>query len=413
MATQMFLSAQLMTIRISTRGRNDAKADGSTSGWDLAWLSTTRGAGVASAAATTVAGPTNGLEVGNVRPFEWLSEPLAADATISGTITFNIRCLESSMSANAGPQVIIERVDSTGAIVSTVVNSENGTEAGTSEGAKNWTATPTSTDFQKGDRIRVRVLANDVGTMGAGFTFTVVYNGTSAGGSGDTYVTFTENLTFQSTEPAGTTAFLRATASDIADQGRDERAIATTAGAGASTATTNTVAGWTAPVQITTSAGGSLIEWYTERLAAFTLSGPVFWHLWASESNAAAEVRYGVEIAVVANDGTNVRVYGYGLSNTEPTSPSRGGLNAYVAGDDIAVADGERIRVRAYIDDGALAQVSGHTTTLGFDASGTLTISATNTDVSGVIFTETLSAYVPPAASPRHGFVNYQDPGVL
>lgn len=167
-------------------------------------LSLSRGAGLAASTTNTVAGPTAGVQVtvtagGTAQ--EWYSNPLDA-VTISGTITLNLWMAENNMSANVGAQVIIERCDGAGNVISTIVNTEKGTEVPvTTRAAQNWTATPTSTALSAGDRLRVRVLGNDVGTMASGFTFSFGYAGTSAAADGDSFVTFTEAITEQAAGP--------------------------------------------------------------------------------------------------------------------------------------------------------------------------------------------------------------------
>ena len=150
----------------------------------------------------TVAGPTSGIQTASGVPtnISWWTNPLDA-VTISGTITFNIWMAENNMSANVGPQFILDRVDGAGAFISTIVNSERGVEVPvTTRAAQNWTASPTSTTLAAGDRIRCRVFANDVGTMASGFVWTWSSGGSSAGADGDSFVTFTETVTEQAVE---------------------------------------------------------------------------------------------------------------------------------------------------------------------------------------------------------------------
>lgn len=124
----------------------------------------------------------------------WLSEPITEAVTISGTITLNIRCLESAAAVNAGIALLIERANNAGVAQSTVsARAVIGTEAGTTESARNGTRTPTSTAFAVGERIRVTLSVINVGTMGAG-TFSTVYDGPTTGQTGDSYVQFTENF---------------------------------------------------------------------------------------------------------------------------------------------------------------------------------------------------------------------------
>lgn len=151
----------------------------------------------------TVAGPTAGIQVGSsaAQPRSWYS-PTLTGVTITGTVTLNVWMREFAMADNVGAQVMVDRCSSTGAFISTIVNSEKGTELTTTMAAQNWTATPTSTTLATGDRIRVRVYGNDVGTMGAGGVFYLQAGAATAGATGDSYVTFTETIT-EGAAPAG------------------------------------------------------------------------------------------------------------------------------------------------------------------------------------------------------------------
>lgn len=191
------------------RGTNTAKLNTNASGWFAKALSTSRGAGAINRGVVSVAGATNGIEAEDSNlPIEWISEPLNQDITISGTITFNLRGLELSMNANAAINAIIERLDSQGAIVSTIVQTARVTELGTTEAAANFTATPTSTNMLKGDRFRIRVYFDDAGTMAAGFGLQFWFDGPTAAASGDSFVTFTETFGFITAVPGGSQLFL-------------------------------------------------------------------------------------------------------------------------------------------------------------------------------------------------------------
>ena len=147
------------------------------------------------ATTTTVGGTniqvTNGAGGSNMT---WTSPPLMA-VTVSGTINPNIWGLESGNPVNSGRGILIERVDNTGAVLSTIVaDNAHGTEFTTSAAVNGtWNITPTSTGINEGDRIRVTLKIRNVGTMAAG-TATIDHNNATAGGDGDTYVTFTEAI---------------------------------------------------------------------------------------------------------------------------------------------------------------------------------------------------------------------------
>ena len=160
--------------------------------------------GVATAVTSTATGPTSGIQVtatAGGTALKWISPPLAAAVTISGTVTFSGWAKESSTAANAGLQVSVHRY--TTAEQSAFLNSEHGTELGTAVAQRTWTATPTSTNFVRGDRIVIKWLVNDAGgTLASGSTVTLDYNGATASADGDTSVTFTENLAFQTADAA-------------------------------------------------------------------------------------------------------------------------------------------------------------------------------------------------------------------
>lgn len=126
----------------------------------------------------------------------YLSAPLSASATISGTISISMQALENNMSANAGGRARVYRYDSSNQTYTQIGTADDGVEFGTTNTQMDWTITPTSTAFNAGDRIAIEYVVTAAGgTMGNGFSCTMFYDG-AAGSSFDTSVTFTENLTF-------------------------------------------------------------------------------------------------------------------------------------------------------------------------------------------------------------------------
>lgn len=228
MATQLFFRNSPCDTH---RGTNTAKRNGSASGWTPFALATTRGAStVFSQNVATVAGPTNGIEVtapSPSGPMEWISPPVSADVTISGTITANIWAAENSMSANVAINIIVDILraasfagDGSNEIVN-IVQSTNVTELGTSRTANNFTTGMTSGSYtaqtlNRGDRLRVRIVGDDAGasTMASTFTFHIGFAGSTAAADGDTYVTFSEDFSFESA-PAGSVLYLTNTHSGL------------------------------------------------------------------------------------------------------------------------------------------------------------------------------------------------------
>jgi hypothetical protein len=128
----------------------------------------------------------------------WMSNPLTSGATISGTVTFNIWANESATQANACITAELVRLNAAGVVQSIIATGVRQAELTTSSAAKNWTRTPTSTTVNAGERIGLRVYIDDgTGvTMATARTVTITVNGASAAANGDSYVTVTENLTF-------------------------------------------------------------------------------------------------------------------------------------------------------------------------------------------------------------------------
>lgn len=371
-------------------GNNDAKLNGSTSGWVNQTLRTTRGSGTASISTSTVAGTTNGVEIASTgTPLAWISAPLDADVTISGSVTWNLWASESNMSANVAINGRLEVIDgATGAITLIDQTARTIEVAVTTRAVNNFSETPAAgVACKRGDRLRVRVFGDDAGTMASGFTFDFAYNGTTASADGDSFITLTENLTFVAT-PAGSQVFLTDTASSVATASVDREAW-TSRGAGVVDDVTNSAAGWTSPVHVTDTAGGTVVDWFTKQLTAFTLGGAATCNIRGSVSNAAANVAPRVEIARVDADGTNATVWAAG-AHPDKFSTSEVAFSFLVAGDDISVSAGQRLRIRLYLDDWSqAAMASGHTATIFY--------AGTSGGASGdtyVTFTQTLTENV-------------------
>ena len=375
-------------------------------------LTTSRGAGVQAISRTTVTGPTAGLNMGfsagaNNTSNLFVSPPVSAAVTISGSITFNIWGQESSMNANAVVKVRLFKISNIG-VVTTVHTTTNSTELGTSSAVANFSESPSSFTLDKGDRIGAIFIADDASgvTMGSGFTVQANIAGTTGGVSGDTYFTTTETLTFDTSTPAGSVVYLTDTDS-IVNQGIVEKEAWTARGAGVQDAVTNTQNDPANPIPCTQTAGGTAIAWYTKPLQAFTLSGPVQVRVRAIGSNASCWAAPVVEIAVVNNDGSSPTVFGINGGTTSSVwiiSVAEDSTTGRVTGQDIVVTDGQRIRIRVMIDDG-----QGSLTESGMNSGFTVTCkyAGTSDGASGdsfVTFTETLTEQVirTPYVNPYH-----------
>jgi len=148
------------------------------------------------------------------------SDPVLTGFTMSGTITYNVWGFESAIQCNCAWRVKVYRYNGSETLVSD--KSDTGGEMPTSNAARNWTdAAPTSTAFAIGDRIVIRTRITNAGTMGSGRTATMNYAGTTAAASGDSYVTFTENIAFTRTRTVKSAAgdYASLSAWEAAEQG--------------------------------------------------------------------------------------------------------------------------------------------------------------------------------------------------
>ena len=221
MATKLFLNAPsgIGGSDYST-GNNDPLLNGTASAWLAAYqILASQGLGPNNFSQNTVTGPTNGVELAGspgAQATSWISPPLSAAVTISGAITLNIWASESSLSANAAINGILEVIDGATGTLTLIAKSARVTELTTSTAVSNFTVTPASgVACKAGDRLRFRIFADDAGTMASGFTFAVAFAGNTPGATGDTWFQLTENVTFVS-EPAGTQVFPTDTAVTVA-----------------------------------------------------------------------------------------------------------------------------------------------------------------------------------------------------
>lgn len=411
MATRFYLRAVDDNETRWSDGKQHPALNGTSLPWRKRNLYTTAGA-LTSAftrlAEDTVAGPTNGLELGgqsslSTAPPLWLfvSTPIDASITISGTVTANLFAWESNSAANAAINVRLFKISGQNNTITEFGKSARTTELGTTVSQQNFTFTPTSTSFVKGDRIGVTVFADDASSnMGTGYQVFCNIDGAS-GTNGFSYIEFTENLTMW-TQVTGTVMVFSNAVSDVVPASGSAYQMSTSRGSALTTAVTNTQTNPSTPIQITGSAGGSVIEWYTYQLADTTLVGAIYCALWGFESNSAANATLGVEIAVCDGNGSNAVVWGQNYLPDELATGS-GGWGLYVQGPETNVVGGQRLRFRVL----AINAAGTNTTTTAAQrmVSG-YTVSFRYSDVDGgnddsiVAFgTNTISQYVAPAGS--------------
>lgn len=349
----------------------------------------------------SVAGPLAGIAGGC-----WMSLPVAAAFTLSGTVTFSLWAAETNTSANMGlvcRVYKISRVD--GSLTQVVGDSAQGTELGTTATERSWTVAPTSTSFEVGDRLMLFTGYDDAGgNMASGFEGRMYWDSADTV-NGDSFLQLTEDITFVSpAAPSGSKLYLLSTASAV-DDGNDEREMWTAAGSSLDTAVRNSVAGPTSPLEWTKTGGGTVVRWYSRQLGSFTLSGiaRVKARLRVSATGTRA-VAYA-ELARVDADGTNAQVWAYGplaymLSGTNPSPAAMDSVDSTHHADLVGPAlgfNGHRLRLRIFIGENnwteELDMVSGRTATLEFNGSA-------ENDQSWLQLTETVAEYTPPGPVP-------------
>ena len=362
-------------------------------------FTTARGGAADFGTYTAVAGPTvTKLAQSNA------THPITSAFTMSGTITFNMWGRQS-VDSNAGFVMRVMRYNAATDALELVVEQAKGTELATSattSTANNWTASGYSAvAFAPGDHILVFVGFDDAGgNMIAGGTLRHDFDGPTPGAVGDSYVTFTEDFAFDTSAPAGTTLYLRNSASDIVDQGStiNEKALSTSRGAASTTGVVNAVTGPTAGIKMTVTAGGNELEWYSGRIGPVTLSGPALVNLRGLQSNVASNGGLRVELHRVEDDGTGAVWWCGGLlvrSGFQGSlATSTQAHSAKVMGAPLGFV-GHRLRLRVFADE-SYTQVWQH-----MAASGTVTLQFDGptggaAGDSFITFTETITDYTAP-----------------
>jgi len=145
----------------------------------------------------------------------WISEPLHAGFTLSGTVTGNPYGKESATGANASLRWRLYQYTG-GAEGAAIAVCQATAELTTSITLKGCTATPTSTVFAAGDRIVAKLFLENcnatsgcpAGTMGGSQTVTVDYDGPTDAADGSTWIQLNETVTFDPNGTAGGTPTL-------------------------------------------------------------------------------------------------------------------------------------------------------------------------------------------------------------
>ena len=129
----------------------------------------------------------------------FISPPVAVAFTLAGTVTFNLWAKVNLLAANTTVAVSLIKYSS-GAEGAAFLTSSFGTAVTTTIGAKNWTGSPTSTAFAVGDRLVIKCLITNATSlvMVTGDTLTMDYAGKTAAADGESFISLTESVSFQS-----------------------------------------------------------------------------------------------------------------------------------------------------------------------------------------------------------------------
>lgn len=398
MATTLYLIATTSgIIGIDGRPTDQSTAISLTGTAALQMLSTTIGSTNSTATVLCSTGPKTapGLFVNSGNsPYLWISAPVSSSITISGTVTFNAWQAETAMTTNAAVGYIVWVARKDGS-TSLIVSSNSGSEAALTTPAENsWTATPTSTTLDPGDVIIVAAAFDDAPsvTMASG-TATLGYAGSAAGH--DSFIQFTENISFASLTSSGTTTNFLADASDVGGSG--SKRLWTDSASGSATYTLNTASG-AGPIQLTDTAGGTALEWYTPQLQAATIEGTFSASIYGVESGTSANTAPYIRVYKTNSDGSNPIQVGRGGGTTEfGTTIAARTLKGHMG---TTIVNGQRLMVRLYVYPPPLTGNMGN----GFTTSMTMEDAAS---VSQITWPATLTEYsgVGPLTNATWGFI--------
>lgn len=318
MATQLWLDDKSSTDVRYWYGDRAFNQEG-TANRTTGFLRTSRGVGASDRSFSTINGP---VSPPDLAAFRFQTPPLAADVTISQSISYNLWAYEGAMTANVTAYIEIERIQPDGTV--TIIGTKNHTtEFGTASAVVTGSITPTSTACKAGDSIGVSLMFTDGGgTMVFANAAHYVVSGSTASASGDSSVTFTDTLSFTTTAPAGTTLYATATASDLVTADDDRKFQVGGSAPAALGFATSTGSGGSTVLQATASGGGSPVSWFTSPLQAVTVAAGLATVSWQGKISAAGSAAFKVELFLTAADGSGAtRVF-----------------QAYVAGDPNASA---------------------------------------------------------------------------
>jgi len=189
-----------------------------------------------------------------------------------------------------------------------------------------------------------------------------------------------------------TTVYLGDAVSAINPGADDERRLNRPRGSTTVSYIKTTPAGLVTPpttgTQITRTAGGVAVVWYTDPLDAVTISGNVTFNIWAGENVNATNAGMTAELLRADQSGNILSVIAPArVPATELARPGPGVNNWAVAPTPTALANGNRLAVRLYIDDAG--------GTMGVNNTVTVTLNGPTAGITGDTWIRTTEALRP------------------
>jgi len=164
------------------------------------------------AVVNTAAGPSAGIQWTRTAAgtaLAWLTPPLdGADLTAAAWV-LRLWASESNAAANAAIRVQVYQWV-VGEAGTALLDNNAGTELGTTSADVNiTTGVATATTMADGDRLVIKVLIDDAGTLATGYTATLAYNGEAPRAEGDSYLTCPDTLAVTAAVPTASQTTVR------------------------------------------------------------------------------------------------------------------------------------------------------------------------------------------------------------
>jgi hypothetical protein len=192
MTTNIWLTAEDSDITGYKRARLGKRSDSSS---------------LKTKAVSTVAGPSAGVEV-----LAWITEPLAAVGLTAATWTLHAWALAAAGSASS-LRIDVAQFTNTEATPALLTATSTTPIPVTYRDMTFTTGNATATSLSAGDRLVIRLLADDAPVMAVG-SVTLYYNGIRAWSVGDTYVICPDFLYLLAALPSATVTAIRSTLKD-------------------------------------------------------------------------------------------------------------------------------------------------------------------------------------------------------